>query len=122
MHDLDSFRLSSVPLLDGSPNAPERHFMLDLPGRTLNPGLTVFQDRILIAWREGWLPCKLWLGELTDSLEVINRRELRLADRLPGRWKEAAFEDPRLLVHNGCLHLAFTANLHGRYSMGIASL
>jgi predicted GH43/DUF377 family glycosyl hydrolase len=75
-----------------------------LVGVAFNASLIRYQDRLLLAYRDGWGGSQIHVAELDEHLSPVR------STVLVGLNHERATvgrEDPRLFVHQGKLHVAF---------------
>lgn len=68
-----------------------------------NSSIIVYKGQYLMASRKGWRGSRLYLSELADNLKVTRTVEIVL----PDSYLHGGFDDPRLFVHRGQLHLSF---------------
>ncbi len=99
---------SVLPLLDVTTGLVREAFMVKLPHEGgFNPGLVRWRGRLLMAWREGWHPGRLWIGELDSAFRLSWAQEMDFGQA----WEPGPFdgmEDPRLIADGDRLLLAFT--------------
>jgi predicted GH43/DUF377 family glycosyl hydrolase len=84
-------------------SVPHQSVRIGLPGH-FNCSLIEFQGRLLLASRQGWQNARICLSELGPDYQPLWTRPLTLAHAKAA----GGAEDPRLFVHAGRLHCAFT--------------
>jgi hypothetical protein len=113
-------RLATVPLCDPQQAEHQIPFIIDLGHEGFNPCIFQFHGRLLMAWRKGWSPGRIWIGELDSDFRVISSRQLQLTG-VDGNPNDG-FEDPRFLVGGGKLWIVFSWVRGGRSRQSFARL
>jgi predicted GH43/DUF377 family glycosyl hydrolase len=81
-----------------------RHRIEHLAGTAFNGSLIRYQDRLLLAYRDGWGGSQIHVAELDEHLSPVRSTVLVGLDH---ERVTVGREDPRLFVHQGKLHVAF---------------